>query len=65
MFVVVPDDLYDAIQAKLDDAFKDCPGATKDRDFLYHELLNYYNEHGIIPDFSLVKSENHPTRPSR
>jgi len=53
--VIVPDGLYDAIQKKLDAAIAERPDAERDRDHLYHRLLDYYYEHGAIPDFSLVK----------
>lgn len=57
MFVIVPDSLYDRIQAKLDEAFKKCPDAEKDREHLYHQLLSYYDDNGTLPDFSLSKAE--------
>ncbi len=54
MIVIIPDSLRYGIHAKLDEAFKDCPDAEKDRELLYQQLLNHFYEHGIIPDFSLV-----------
>jgi hypothetical protein len=57
MFFVVPNELRDAINAKLDVAIVACPGAAKDRDELYGYLLGYFNEHGVIPDFSLQKKD--------
>lgn len=56
MFVVVPNDLSDAIYGKIDAAIAECPDAASGRDIFYEQILGYFNEHGVIPDFSLVKS---------
>ena len=56
-FWVVPDSLYDAIQAKLDQAIADRPDAEKDREHLYKQLLAYFNENGVIPEFSIMKKD--------
>jgi hypothetical protein len=56
MLVIVPNSLRDAINAKLDAAIAQAPDAEKDRDVLYGQLLAYFNEHGVVPDFSLVKN---------
>lgn len=53
--VIVPDTLSAAINAKLDAAIAECPGAAPDRDALYHDLLAYFDEHGEVPDFTLGK----------
>lgn len=50
---IVPNSLRDAIYAKVDAALVDAPAAAPDREFFYGELLNYFNEHGEIPDFEL------------
>jgi hypothetical protein len=54
MLVIVPDSLRHAIDAKLDAAIAACPGAEKDRDALYSQLLAYFNEHGVVPDFTIA-----------
>ena len=54
-FIIVPDELYNAINRKLDDAFKECPEAEADRDFLYQELLNAFQKYGRLPAFKLEK----------
>jgi hypothetical protein len=54
---IVPDSLRNAINAKLDAALADVPGAAKDRDHLYHELLCFFNENGYLPKFSIGKKE--------
>jgi hypothetical protein len=51
--VIVPNSLRDAIYAKVDDALVGAPDAAPDRDYFYGVLLNYFNEHGVIPDFEL------------
>lgn len=53
MFIIVPNYIHDAINAKLDDAIRGCPGAARDREILYGQLLAHFNEHGEIPDFSI------------
>lgn len=50
--VIVPNYIHDVINAKLDDAFKQFSGAEPDRDIFYQTLLNYFDEHGVIPEFS-------------
>ena len=54
--VIVPNELRDAIKAKLDTAIAACPDAAKDRDVLYSQLLAYFDEHGEVPDFGLAKN---------
>lgn len=51
---IIPNYLADEINAKLDAEIEKVPGAAKDRDDLYSQLLAYVNEHGVIPDFSLA-----------
>ena len=54
--LIVPNYVRDAINAKLDAALAEVPAAEKDREHLYHGLLMYFNEHGVIPDFTLAKT---------
>ncbi len=56
MLVVVPNKLRDKINAKLDAAFAECPEAEFEREGLYSQLLAYFDEHGVVPEFSLVKT---------
>ena len=58
MLVIVPNHLSDQINAKLDTAIAEVPDAEKDREMLYHQLLGYFHEHGIIPDFTLAKKDS-------
>ena len=55
--VIVPNVLSDAINKKLDAAFEKVPEAAKDRDVLYHKLLEYFDEYGVVPDFDVVPNE--------
>ena len=55
MIVIVPDVLRNTIDKKLDDAIKEVPEAAKDRSELFDQLLNYYDEYGMVPDFTLVR----------
>ena len=56
MLVIVPNSLRDAINEKLDAAIAEVPDAEKDREVLYSQLLAYFNENGVVPNFSLVKN---------
>lgn len=54
---MVPNKVRDAINASLDVALKQWPDATAhDRRVLYQEVLDYYDKHGVIPDFEIVKA---------
>ena len=52
--MIVPNVLNEAINNKLDEAFAKVPEAEKDRDALYHDLLDYFNDHGALPEFDLA-----------
>jgi hypothetical protein len=56
--VIVPNELRDAINAKLDAAIATEPGAALDRDELYSQLLAYFDEHGQLPEFVIAKKED-------
>lgn len=55
--VIVPNVLRDAIFAKLDAAIAACPEAAAERETLYEQLLAYYDEHGVIPEFTVTPKE--------
>lgn len=57
MLVIVPNYIRDAINAKIDAALVDCPQAAPDRDMFYDQLLEYFHENGVIPEFSLQKRD--------
>lgn len=51
--VIVPDSLSEAIYKKIDEQLEKVPEARSIRKEIFQNLLNYYNEHGVIPDFTL------------
>lgn len=53
--VIVPNYVADAINKALDKAIAEEPNAAKDREELYQQLLNFFDENGYVPDFSLLK----------
>jgi hypothetical protein len=57
MFYVVPNDLSDEIYRRIDEQIALVPGAAADREFFYRALLDHFNEHGVIPGFSLVRKD--------
>ena len=54
---IVPDTLRDAINRALDDAIAECPDAAPDRDRFYGLLLEYFNDHGRLPEFTVEKNQ--------
>jgi hypothetical protein len=55
-FIIIPNVLRDAINAKIDAALKDLPAeANVDREVFYQQILAYYNDTGQIPDFKIEK----------
>ncbi len=54
-FVIVPNSLRDAIYEKVDAEIAKAPDAAPGREHFYSVLLDYFNEHGEIPAFSLEK----------
>lgn len=53
--VVVPDTLHAEINRALDAALSKAPGAEPDRELFYEQLLAFFDEHGVLPEFSLVR----------
>ena len=53
--VIVPNALRDAINARIDEALAACPEAAVEREEFYGALLAYYDEHGVIPEFTIGK----------
>jgi hypothetical protein len=52
-FVIVPESVSAAINAKLDAAIAKWPNAEKDRGVLYGQLIWYFGKYGHVPDFTL------------
>ena len=53
--VIVPNELADEINRALDLAYAKNPEAAVDRDAHFSSLLDYYDEHGKLPDFSFER----------
>lgn len=56
MFYVVPNYIGDAIDAALDAEIAKAPDAAKDREVFRSQLIEYFAEHGVVPDFSLQRN---------
>lgn len=56
-FLVVPDALWNAIDRALDAEIAKHPDAENDKPALRSWLINFYNEHGYVPEFSLARKE--------
>ena len=50
--VIVPDYLRDAINRKIDTAFKEITEA--EHDLLYRTMLEYFNEYGKVPEINVT-----------
>lgn len=52
MFVIVPNYVSDAINAKIDAFLAEYPEATHAREEMYDAMLEAYNVHGVIADIT-------------
>ena len=52
MFVIVPNYVSDAINAKIDDFLAEYPEATHAREEMYDAMLEAFNVHGVIADIT-------------
>lgn len=57
-FALVPTCVSDAINLALDMAIAEFPEAAPDREIFYSQLLEYFDTHGEIPEFSLERSHD-------
>ena len=53
-WVIVHNDLRDAIDAAIDVALAGRPCDDDGREDIFRRLLGYYDDHGRIPDFTLT-----------
>lgn len=53
--VIVPNEVADLINRALDEAYAKNPEAAVDREAHFSSLLDYYDEHGKLPDFSFER----------
>ncbi|WP_376956480.1 hypothetical protein ABNQ39_00410 (plasmid) [Azospirillum sp. A26] len=56
MLLVIPNDIRDELNARLDEQIAAHPDAAADRDVLFAQLVDHVNRTGVIPDFSLAKA---------
>lgn len=61
--VIVPDSLREAIYKRVDAAIALVPDSAPDREIYYGHLLDYFDAHGLIPDFSIVANPKHDVCP--
>lgn len=52
--VIVPNALSDAIHAAINKALDGRPCEPEEREDIYAAILAHYDEHGVIPDFTLT-----------
>ena len=52
--VIVPNVVSEQIHAAIDKALGGRPCSDEERDSIYRQLLEYFDVHGVIPDFTLV-----------
>jgi hypothetical protein len=53
--LIVPNEVHDEINRRLDEEIAKHPGAAEDREWLYNCLLGAFYEFGYIPPFGLSK----------
>jgi len=63
--VVVPNELRDAINRSIDTALNGRPIEHDEREVIYRMILRHYDEHGAIPDFSLLDADHQPPHGGR
>ena len=54
-FRIVLNSVRDQINRAIDRAIADCPEAAADRDVLYGQLLDIFDETGEVPEFRLER----------
>ena len=52
--VIVPNALRDEIYRAVDAALERAPQFQPEREAIYRDILAYYDEHGVVPDFDLT-----------
>jgi hypothetical protein len=53
--VIVPNEVSEAIRKTIDKAAEGLIISSEEYDQHYNTILNYYDEHGIIPEIKLTK----------
>ncbi len=62
-FRIVPNYVSDAIYEKIDAEIEKTPGSEPHRELFYSQLLNYFDEHGKIPEFSIENKSDKEQAP--
>ena len=57
-FILLPNYVAAEIDARLDAAIAEVPAAEKDREHLRGQLIDFFSEHGVVPDFSLARNQD-------
>lgn len=52
--VIIPNEVRDAINKRLDVVLHEHPESEIDRELFYAQCLQYYDETGLIPEIRLV-----------
>jgi hypothetical protein len=52
-FVIVPNEVYEAIYKKIDAALEKAPQFKHCREQIYQDLLKHFDKYGEIPDFEI------------
>ena len=56
-YVIVYDELRKALYQRVDAEIERSGAPVDEREQHYTALLHYYDEHGVIPDFTLEKKD--------
>jgi len=56
--LIVPNSLHDAIHAAIDAALAGRPCAADERSSIYQTVLEYFDRHGRLPDFTLKENQS-------
>lgn len=54
-FRVIPTDILEKVDRLLDEQIALVPDAERDRETLKSSILDYVDEHGVIPQFSIER----------
>lgn len=54
--VILPNYISAEIDRRLDEEIAKHPNAAPDRELFRQQLINYVDEHGVVPDFSLNRT---------
>ncbi len=58
MILIVPTYIHDAIHAAIDTALDGRILLDEEREMIYSQLLDHFNDHGLIPQFTLKEKDH-------